>query len=343
MIARSSGVNLPPGRTPRRVGAPSDPRAGAPPVALSIVAPCFNEQEVLAAFVARAAAVCAAITDDYEIVLVDDGSTDRTWQVIRQSEPREKIVAVKLARNHGHQLALTAGLEICRGERVLIIDADLQDPPELLPRMMALMDEGADVVFGQREQREGESWAKRATAGLFYRLISNLSETPIPLDTGDFRLISRRALDVLNAMPERHRFVRGMVAWIGFRQVPIRYTRQARHAGTTKYPLRKMLRLALDALTAFSTKPLAIASLLAVATSVFGMGILGYAFLGWMYGRTVSGWTSMLGAIAIFNSAQLLMLGILGEYLGRLYQEAKGRPLFVVEEVRIGAQTPADS
>jgi len=329
MIPRTSGVIVTSGRV--------DCRSNLPPVALSVVAPCYNEQEVLRAFLARVAAACAAITDDYEIVLVDDGSTDGTWALMCEAEPRSKIVAVRLARNHGHQLALTAGLEICRGARVLIIDADLQDPPELLSRMMTLIDDGADVVYGQRERREGESRAKLFTAGLFYRLISYLSETPIPVDTGDFRLISRRALDVLNAMPERHRFVRGMVAWIGFRQVAIGYVRQCRYAGVTKYPFRKMLRLAVDAVTAFSTKPLAIASLLAVAASVFGMAILAYAFLGWAYGRTVSGWTSMLGAIAIFNSAQLLMLGILGEYLGRLYQEAKGRPLFVVQEIHVGS------
>src|SRR4051794_22164178 len=211
-------------------------RAGTRPTRptrhLSVVAPCFNKEEVLADFLARVCAVCDAITDNYEIVLVDDGSTDSTWTMMRAAEPLGRIVAVKLARNHGHQLALTAGLEVCRGERVLVIDADLQDPPELLPRMLALIDEGADVVYGQRDARQGESWFKVLTARLFYRLISRLSETPIPMDTGDFRLISRRALDVLNAMPERHRFVRGMIAWIGFKQVPIHYVRQARYAGT---------------------------------------------------------------------------------------------------------------
>ena len=328
---------------------PNDPvelrrsRSSLPSRALSVVTPCFNEEEVLPVFLQRVRAACATVTDDYEIVLVDDGSTDRTWTIMRGAEPGDRIVAVKLARNHGHQLALTAGLELCRGDRVLVIDADLQDPPELLPEMMALLDAGADVVYGQRERREGESRLKLITADLFYRLISHLSDTPIPVDTGDFRLISRRALDVLNAMPEHHRFVRGMVAWIGFRQVPIRYVRQPRYAGQTKYPFRKMVRLALDAVTAFSTKPLAIASLLAVATSFCGVAILAYAFIGWVSGRTVSGWTSMLGAVAILNSVQLLMLGIIGEYLGRLYQQSKGRPLFIVEDLWTGAGDEAGS
>jgi dolichol-phosphate mannosyltransferase len=278
-------------------------------------------------------AVCDSLSSTYEIVLVDDGSTDRTWEMMRHAATTGNVVGLKLARNHGHQLALTAGLQICAGLRILIIDADLQDPPELLPEMLGLMDDGADVVYGQREQRQGESWLKLFTARVFYRLISNLSETPIPIDTGDFRLMSRRALDVLNSMPERHRFVRGMVSWIGFKQVPIHYVRHSRFAGTTKYPFRKMVRLAVDAVTAFSTKPLAIASLLALGTSLVGVAILGYAFVGWIGGKTVSGWTSMLGAMAILNSAQLLILGIIGEYIGRLYQQAKGRPLFVVEEI----------
>ncbi len=300
---------------------------------LSVVAPCYNEEKVLPAFLERVLAACEATGLQYEVVLIDDGSTDDTWALMRQAAIEHKVKAVKLARNHGHQLALTAGLQVSTGDRVLIIDADLQDPPELLQEMLDLMDQGADVVYGMRERREGESHLKLATATLFYRLLSALSEVPIPQDTGDFRLISRRALDVLNAMPERHRFIRGMISWIGFTQVPVRYVRSARYAGVTKYPFRKMARLATDAITGFSTKPLAIASAMALATSIIGVAILGYASIGWLAGRTVSGWTSMLGAVAILNSMQLLILGILGEYVGRLYQQAKGRPLFVVEEV----------
>ena len=228
-----------------------------PHPALSVVAPCYNEQEVLPEFLRRIGAVLDKAAGVAEVVLVDDGSRDRTWDVMTAAAAADRrIVAVRLMRNHGHQLALTAGLSVCRGERILIIDADLQDPPELLPDMMALMDQGADVVYGQRRQRDGESLFKRATAAGFYRLINRLTDVDIPADAGDFRLVTRRVLDLLLAMPERHRFIRGMVAWIGGRQVPLIYDRHARAAGESKYPLSKMIRFAADAITAFSVVPL---------------------------------------------------------------------------------------
>src|SRR5215831_5473239 len=200
-----------------------------PRPALSVVAPCFNEERVLPDFLQRVGPVLAGVGGTAEIVLVDDGSHDGTWHVMTDAAAKDsRIVAVRLMRNHGHQLALTAGLSVCRGERILIIDADLQDPPELLPEMMKLMDEGADVVYGRRRQREGDSLFKRATAAAFYRLIGRMTDVEIPLDAGDFRLLTRRVLDILLAMPERHRFIRGMVAWIGGRQVPIAYDRAAR-------------------------------------------------------------------------------------------------------------------
>jgi len=203
--------------------------------ALSVVAPCYNEQEALPEFVRRVGAVLDRVGGSSEIVLVDDGSRDETWTLMSDAAGRDpRIVAVRLMRNHGHQLALTAGLSICRGARILIIDSDLQDPPELLPDMLALMDQGADVVYGQRRQRHGESLFKRATAAIFYRLIGRMTDVAIPADTGDFRLVNRRVLDLLLAMPERHRFVRGMVAWIGGKQVPLLYDRQARVAGESK-------------------------------------------------------------------------------------------------------------
>ncbi|MFP4054770.1 MAG: glycosyltransferase family 2 protein, partial [Phycisphaerae bacterium] len=220
---------------------PSDnPSAPGDAPRYSVVAPCYNEEESLPEFLRRTVAACGQVEGSWEIVLVDDGSSDRTWQFITDCAAEDpRVVGVKLSRNHGHQLALSAGLTICRGERVLIIDADLQDPPEALPEMDRLMDaENADVVYGQRGKRAGETIFKRASAAGFYRLINRLSDTSIPVDTGDFRLISRRALDVLMSMPERHRFVRGMVSWIGFTQVPYRYDRDSRYAGDTKYPLR---------------------------------------------------------------------------------------------------------
>ena len=203
--------------------------------ALSVVAPCFNEEAVLPEFLQRVGAVLDRVGGTAEIVLVDDGSRDGTWPaMVKAAAHDRRIVAVRLMRNHGHQLALTAGLSVCRGERILIIDADLQDPPELLPAMMTLMDQGADVVYGQRRAREGEGLFKRATAAAFYRLIGRMTDVEIPLDAGDFRLVTRRVLDILLAMPERHRFIRGMVAWIGGRQVPIAYDRQPRAAGESK-------------------------------------------------------------------------------------------------------------
>jgi dolichol-phosphate mannosyltransferase len=307
--------------------------------ALSVVAPCFNEEGVLPEFLARVAAVLDRIGGAAEIVVVDDGSRDGTWRVMGEAAKRDgRIVAVRLMRNHGHQLALTAGLSICRGERVLIIDADLQDPPELLPEMMALMDgidgeEGADVVYGQRRVREGESLFKRGTAAAFYRLIGRLTDVEIPLDAGDFRLVSRRVLDLLLAMPERHRFIRGMVAWIGGRQVAIPYDRKPRAAGESKYPLGKMIRFAADAITAFSVVPLMASMTVGWIMAAVGFGFFVYSIVGWLLGLNLPGWTSLMAATGLLGGMQFLMLGIIGAYLGRLYDQSKGRPLFMIREI----------
>jgi len=250
------------------------------------------------------------------------------------------IVGLALSRNHGHQLALTAGLSVCRGNRILIIDADLQDPPELLGEMMALMDQGADVVYGQRVSRAGETWHKKTTASLFYRLLSTMTDLPIPSDTGDFRLISRRALLVLQSMPEQHRFIRGMVSWIGFRQVPVRYNRAERFAGETKYPLHKMIRLAVDAITGFSTQPLRISLHLGFVLGLMSAALLAYTLISWIYLGAVQGWTSLMAVVLMLGCAQMLFLGIMGEYLGRLYMQSKQRPLFVISDIaRSGAAT----
>ncbi len=303
-------------------------------IRLSIVVPCFNEQDSLPEFHRRMSAAAGATGEAYEIVFVDDGSSDRTWEVLRAlSATDPTVIAVKLSRNHGHQLALTAGLTQCRGERVLVIDADLQDPPELLGAMLAMLDAGADVVYGQRRSRAGETRFKTATAAAFYRLLRRLVEIDIPLDAGDFRLMSRRALDVLNAMPEHHRFIRGMVSWIGLRQVPILYDRDARYAGETKYPLRKMIRFALDAITGFSVAPLRLASVLGGVAAALSLLLMIYTLGSWLLGHTTPGWTSLSSIVLLIGSVQLMVLGIIGEYLGRLYIEAKRRPLFVIETV----------
>jgi dolichol-phosphate mannosyltransferase len=320
-----------------RIGSPAPAEAGSAPAdpELSVVIPCYNEEEVLPELHRRAAEVCVELGWPYELVLVNDGSRDRTWRVLAglaADDPH--VVAVNLSRNHGHQLALMAGLGLCRGERILILDADLQDPPELLPEMVRVMDEErADVVYGQRRSRAGETRLKLATASLFYRLIERLADVPIPRDTGDFRLMTRRALNVLLAMPERHRFTRGMVSWIGFRQVPILYDRQPRLVGTTKYPFRKMFRFALDAITAFSIKPLLLASLGGVVTALLAMVLGIFSIVAYVRGSTVVGWTSLMTVVTFLSSAQLLVLGVIGEYLGRMYEQVKGRPLFIIDRV----------
>jgi dolichol-phosphate mannosyltransferase len=301
---------------------------------LSVVAPCFNEEAALPEFLRRVGVVLDTIGGLSEIVVVDDGSRDGTWAVMTQAAARDRrIVAVRLMRNHGHQLALTAGLSVCRGERVLIIDADLQDPPELLPDMMAMMDQGADVVYGQRRAREGESVFKRATAAVFYRMIGRMTDVDIPIDAGDFRLVTRRVLDLLLAMPERHRFVRGMVAWIGGRQVAIAYDRKARIAGESKYPLSKMIRFAADAITAFSVVPLMASMTIGWVMAAVGFAFFVYSIVGWLLGHTLPGWTSLMAAIGLLGGMQFLMLGIIGAYLGRLYDQSKGRPLFLIREI----------
>jgi dolichol-phosphate mannosyltransferase len=244
------------------------------------------------------------------------------------------VVAVNLSRNHGHQLALTAGLDLCRGDHILIIDADLQDPPELLaPMMEAMRESEADVVYGVRKSRAGETAFKRATAHGFYRFLSRATEVDIPLDAGDFRLMSRRALDALLAMPEQARFIRGMVAWIGFRQVPFVYDRQERHAGETKYPLGKMIRFALDAITGFSSAPLKLASHVGLALSIGSVLLILYIAYAWLSGESIQGWTSLMLVVVVLGAVQMFVLALMGEYIGRLYNEAKRRPLYIVQEI----------
>lgn len=304
--------------------------------ALSIVVPCFNEELCLEALHQRlGAAARLCFGSDYEILLINDGSSDASWPKMQQlaaGDPR--LIAVNLSRNHGHQLALTAGLDLARGDLILIIDADLQDPPELLGEMVETMRrEGADVVYGVRKSRAGETRFKRATAHGFYRLLARATDVDIPLDAGDFRLMSRRALDVFLAMPEQARFIRGMVAWIGFKQVPIAYDRSVRHAGETKYPLSKMLRFAFDALTGFSSAPLKLASHAGLALSIGSVILILYIVGGWLAGRSIPGWTSLMLVVVVLGAVQMFVLALMGEYIGRLYNEAKRRPLYIVKEI----------
>jgi polyisoprenyl-phosphate glycosyltransferase len=302
---------------------------------LSVVIPCYNEEAVIHELYHRVTRACRSqVGDRYELVFVNDGSFDETWAMLQElAHNDDRIVAVDLSRNHGHQLALSAGLSLARGERILVIDADLQDPPELLSEMMRLMDGGADVVYGQRVERDGETWFKRVSARAFYRLLLRMTDVGIPPDTGDFRLMRRPVLEALLAMPEQQRFIRGMVAWIGFRQVPLEYHRDRRFAGETKYPLRKMLTFAIDAITGFSTSPLRISFYVACLFLLFALVTIIYVLMSWLYLEPVHGWTSMFLTVLILSSVQLFSLAVIGEYLGRVFMQTKQRPLFIIREI----------
>jgi polyisoprenyl-phosphate glycosyltransferase len=302
---------------------------------LSVVIPCYNEEAVIHELYRRVTQACRSqVGDRYELVLVNDGSFDETWAMLQElAHNDDRIVAVDLSRNHGHQLALSAGLSLARGERILVIDADLQDPPELLPEMMRLMEGGADVVYGQRVERDGETWFKRVSARVFYRLLLRMTDVGIPPDTGDFRLMRRPVLEALLAMPEQQRFIRGMVAWIGFRQVPLEYRRDRRFAGETKYPLRKMLTFAIDAITGFSIAPLRISFYVACFFLLFALVTIIYVLISWLYLGPVPGWTSIFLTVLILSSVQLFSLAVIGEYLGRVFMQTKQRPLFIVREI----------
>lgn len=315
--------------------------ANAAPM-LSVVVPCYDEVECIDELHRRITAAAQPI-GSYEIILVNDGSGDETWQKIcTLSYADPHLTAINLSRNHGHQLALTAGLDLCRGHAILVIDADLQDPPELLgPMLDTMRTEKADVVYGVRRHREGETAFKRATASAFYRLLSRATDTEIPVDTGDFRLMSRRALDVFLSMPEQARFIRGMVSWIGFKQVPISYDRDERYAGETKYPLSKMVRFALDALTAFSSTPLKLASHIGIGLAFASCALIGYILFGWLSGEAVQGWTSLMLVVVTLGAIQMFVLGLMGEYIGRMYNQNKDRPLYIVSDIKGGATSQA--
>ncbi|MGI9394204.1 MAG: glycosyltransferase family 2 protein [Boseongicola sp.] len=311
---------------------------------LSIVVPCMNEEPVLGSLVQRLRQAVEPWKEDYEIVLVDDGSTDNTWEEIaRAAEQAPMVRGLRLSANRGHQLALTAGLEAAKGDRIFMLDADLQDPPELLSDMMAMMDRGYDVVYGRRTKREGEKILKRFTAFVFYRTLNYLSESDIPKDTGDFRLVSRRALDAVLSMPERARFIRGMFSWAGFRQIGVEYVRNERFAGETKYGWSQMIQFALDGVTGFSIRPLRLATRLSIFSLIITFLMAVYVFGSLIFFQAAAGWASTLLAVSFFSSIQLLTLGIMGEYIGRLYIEAKGRPLYYIADEVGGGVRQKDS
>ncbi len=301
---------------------------------LSVVVPCYNEEQVIEETYGRLDAVVRAITPDYELIFVDDGSKDRTAIILKSICDRHGHVRViRLARNFGQQNALAAGLAAATGDAAVIIDADLQDPPEVIADFVAKWREGYAVVVGQRLERPKETLFKRVSAYLFYRLMNRLSEVPLHLDAGDFRLLDRKVLDTLNEMPERYRLLRGMISWVGLSQAAVPYKRAPRFAGSTKYSLSKMVGLALDGLFSFSTVPLRAMSFIGLATFVLALGGIGYAIvLRLATNQWVPGWTAMFVAQLLLGSLNMLGLGLLGEYVGRIYGEAKQRPLFVVAE-----------
>lgn len=311
--------------------APAAPARSADPL-VSVVVPCFNEQEVIRAAHARLAPALEATGARFEIIYVNDGSRDATAGLLDFIAARDsRVRVVHLSRNFGHQIAVSAGLEHAAGDAIAIIDADLQDPPELIGDMLARWREGFDVVYGQRLSREGESAFKLATARWFYRGLNALSDVDIPLDVGDFRLVDRAVADAILAMPERDRFLRGMFAWAGFRQTALPYHRDARAAGETKYPLRKMLRLAFDGMLSFSMQPLRLVLTLGfVIVALAGLGIV-YALANRLFTENwVSGWTLLFIATMFMGGVQLIVMGMIGEYVGRIYMASKERPLFLV-------------
>ena len=307
---------------------------------LSIVVPLYNEAANVAPLLERVSSITGRLAAqyDHEVILVNDGSGDGTADAVRREMKRHHhVVLANLSRNFGHQLAATAGLDLARGDAVVLMDGDLQDPPELIEAFVRKWEDGFDVVYAVRRTRAGESAFKLLTARLFYRLINRLTKVSIPLDTGDFRLMSRRVVDALRRSPERNRFLRGMVSWVGFNQTSIEYDRDVRHAGATKYPVAKMVRFAMDAIASFSDVPLRFASYfgftVSVAAFVYALIVVAFRLFSLKPPGYTPGWASTIVAILFLGGVQLMSLGILGEYLGRVYDEVKGRPLYLISDI----------
>jgi polyisoprenyl-phosphate glycosyltransferase len=314
---------------------------------LSIVVPLYNEEGNVEPLAERIVAIAERLPGkpSYEVVLVNDGSTDSTARQIRtEMARRPHVVFINLSRNFGHQLAATAGVDIARGDAVVLMDGDLQDPPELIEAFVRKWSEGYDVVYAVRRTRKGEGRFKLMTARLFYRTIRRLTKVSIPVDTGDFRLMSRRVVEALKRSPERHRFLRGLVSWVGYNQIGVEYDRDERHSGSTKYPLTKMLRFAIDGITSFSDVPLRFASFLGFVSSavafVYALLVVVFKLFSLNPPAYTKGWASTIVAILFLGGVQLISLGILGEYIGRIYDEVKGRPLYLISEIERSEEMP---
>jgi dolichol-phosphate mannosyltransferase len=302
---------------------------------LSVVVPVYNEVDGIDAFYKRVKAVCTSVDDlDHEILFVDDGSSDGSLdRLLTFASEDPSVNVVKFSRNFGHQIAITAGIDHASGDAIVVIDADLQDPPETIVDFVAKWREGYDVVYGVRASREGETRAKLWTASVFYRLLRRFTNVEIPVDVGDFRLMSRRSAKVLKGMREKDRFIRGLVSWMGYEQIGVPYHREARHAGETKYPYRKMLKFAVDGITSFSSAPLRLASWLGYLASFLAFAYLASVFIQKAMGATIQGWATIMVAMLFLGGVQLICIGIIGEYIGRIFTEIKPRPMYVVEEV----------
>ncbi|MCL2049779.1 MAG: glycosyltransferase family 2 protein [Defluviitaleaceae bacterium] len=301
----------------------------------SVVIPAYNEQEVIAEAYKRLTAVMRQMDEDYELIFVNDGSRDKTAEIIAGFCADDSAVRlINFSRNFGHMPAISAGMEHARGQAVFIIDADLQDPPEIFPEMAKLWREGYHVVYGQRKRREGETLFKKLSAKVFYRFIRRMTSVDMPVDTGEFRLIDRRVCDAVNRLPEKNRYIRGLVSWVGFRQTPIMYVRQERFAGKTKYPFSKMVAFAMDAITAFSYKPLKLATSMGFLLSIASFVYLAVIFYQRFFtDTTITGWASTMGILLLSQGIVMLVLGLIGEYIGRIYEEIKERPAYIVQEI----------
>lgn len=303
---------------------------------ISVVIPMYNEEEVAKTSYLRIQKVLEGLEQyDYEMIFVDDGSKDKTLELLEEiARNNERVKILSFARNFGHQAAVTAGIRYVTGDAIVIIDADLQDPPELLPEMIALWEEGNEVIYGQRKSRKGESAFKLLTAKMFYNTLNALSDVEIPKDTGDFRLVDRKVIDVINSLPEHNKFLRGLFSWVGFKQKAYCYERQERQAGKTKYPFKKMWKLATDGIISFSTKPLKIVGGLGFLTIILSIGILIYSLVSYIFNlnNLAPGWTSIMVAITLFSGVQLLSIWIISEYIARIYDETRNRPEYIIDK-----------
>lgn len=307
---------------------------------ISAIIPSYNEQENVGLMYERMSKVLSKISDDYEIIYVNDCSRDETLLRIKALADKDKHVKyVSFSRNFGHQIAVSAGLDVCRGDAVVIIDGDLQDPPELIEQMYEKYKEGYKVVYARRTSRDGETWFKKFTAKMFYRILASMTSIDIPVDVGDFRLIDKVIVKHLRNMPEKSKYIRGQISWIGYKQTFVDYHRDARIYGTTNYPLRKMLRFALDGITAFSDKPLKIASGLGIFSAIVSLLALVYALVShFCFNNTITGWTSLILSVLFIGGVQLITIGIIGEYIARINNDVRNRPLYIVEESNAEAQ-----